>query len=181
MFIGNYFYKLNSTKRAYFNRPIFVAISMGLVLLGCTSSEPSVFSNSALSILENRIITVKGVCSLDSVAKKGLVEGKYRALAGNEALFSGWAWEKSQTAPSDYVVVRLTNALTGLPSYAYTSARAPRTDVAAAIQISPESKVAFELNSKKLPVQAGLYRVELLQVWAKEIAICNLPAMLVLE
>ena len=39
---------------------------MGLVLLGCTSSEPSVFSNSALSILENRIITVKtdkiGVC-----------------------------------------------------------------------------------------------------------------------
>jgi uncharacterized protein (DUF736 family) len=181
MFIRNYFCKLNTIQYAYLNRPMLVAAGLALVLVGCSSPESSVFSNSAESILEGRIATVKGACSLDSVAKKGAMDGTYRAKAGSEALFSGWAWEKVRNAPSDYVAVRLTNALTGLPTYAYTSSRAVRADVAAVMQTSPESKVAFELDAKKLPVQAGLYRVELLQVWANEIAICNLPVMLVLE
>ncbi len=59
--------------------------------------------------------------------------------------------------------------------------RAVRSDVAVFMQITPDSKVAFELDAKKLPVQRGLYRIELLQVWANEIAICNVPAMLILD
>lgn len=182
MFIRNDFCQFNAVKFAYSNRSVLVAAGLALALVGCSSSEPSVFQNTAESILKGRIATVKGACSLDSIAKQNVTEGAYRAKAGSEeALFSGWAWEKMRNVPSDYVAVRLTNVLTGLPTYAYTSTRAMRADVAAVIQISPDAKVAFELNAKKLPVQSGLYRVELLQVWANEIAICNVPAMLVLD
>lgn len=181
MFICNSSIKFNAKQYAYLNRTVLVAAGLALVLVGCSSPEPSVFSNSAEPILEGRIATVKGACSLDSVAKKGAAEGTYLAKAGSDALFSGWAWEKVRNAPSDYVAIRLTNALTGLPSYAYTSTRAVRADVAAFMQTTPDSKVAFELDTKKLPVQRGLYRVELLQVWGNEIVICNVPAMLILD
>ncbi len=181
MFIRNDLLQMNTLKYACLNRPMLVAAGLALALVACSSSVPDEFSTSVDSILEGRTATVKGVCSLDSVAKKEAVEGRYRAKAGGEAIFSGWAWDKVRNAPSNYVAVRLTNALTGLPTYSYTSTRAARADVAAVIQAPPDSKVAFELGAKKLPAQAGLYRVELLQVWANEIAICNVPAMLVLE
>lgn len=181
MFIRSDFFKFQTLQHACLKPSMSVAVGLALALAGCSSPEPNVFSNNAEAILEGRIASVKGTCSLDTVAKNGAMEGAYRAKAGSEALFSGWAWEKIRNAPSDYVAVRLTNALTGLPTYAYTSSRAVRADVATVMQTSADAKVAFELDAKKLPAQAGLYRMELLQVWANEIAICNLPVMLVLE
>jgi hypothetical protein len=176
-------FKFNIDRNSCISRGVLVATNMALAaaLGGCSKSQPSIFSTDSYSILEEKIATIKGACSIDSVEKKGAIAGVYTVKAGSDALFSGWAWEKSRNSPSDYVVVRLTNVITGLPNYAYTSTRAARADVATFMQISPDSKIAFELDAKMLPTKKGLYRVELLQVWDNEVAICNLPEILLLD
>ncbi len=63
-------FKFITVQLACLNHPVLIAAGFALALVGCGNSEPSVFSHSAEPILEGRIATVKGACSLDSVAKK---------------------------------------------------------------------------------------------------------------
>lgn len=178
-FQKNFYRNINTRLNRLFN---FVPLFAVMVLSGCANPDPSTFSSAnAKLILEGRVASTGGLCSLDSVAKKGIIDGAYRIKNASGALFSGWAWDKEQNTPSDYVVVRLIDIATGEMSYSYTSSRGLRSDVATFLQIPPDSKVAFELDAKNLPAKAGSYNVELLQVWPNVIKECKVPATLILE
>lgn len=159
----------------------FLLAAIVMVLGGCANPDPTTFSSNAKPILEGRVASTGGLCSLDSIAKKEVTDGAYRIKNLGGALFSGWAWDKEQGTPSDYVAIRLIDVVTGEASYAYTSTRGQRSDVATFLEIPTESKVAFELDAKNLPVKAGSYNVELLQVWPNVVKECKVPATLILE
>lgn len=157
-------------------------IALAAVLLACGQREPRAFAPDASAALRARKVITPGICSLDTVEKSGASGDSFRAKAGGQALFSGWAWHPERATPSEFLVVRLVEVESGNASYAYTSSRGQRADVAASLRLPDNAPVGFELAATDLPKAKGIYAIEMIQSWSDATAPCPvIKARLVLD
>ncbi len=156
--------------------------SLAAIVLACGQREPRAFAPDGSAVLGARKVLAPGVCSLDTVDKRGVSGDTFRAKAGGQALFSGWAWHPERAKPSDFLVVRLVEIESGTANFAYTSSRGQRQDVAASLRLPDNAPVGFELAAIDLPKTKGTYAIEMIQSWSDATAPCPvIKARLVLD